>query len=123
MMSSTKRTSATAVANQAAAARVVAKALGDGVAAPWLFGGMSGRGGSGGAPGPGLFGGALASGLTAPVILGCFAASPPRSGEVSDVMAPTSDFACPYLNPNAQARIDTAGSYGLGGADQSGLEA
>ena len=50
--------------------RVVARALGKGVAVPWLFGGMSGRGGSGGAPAPGLFGGALASGLTAPVVLG-----------------------------------------------------
>src|SRR5450759_476097 len=92
MMSSTKRTSATAVANQAAAARVVARALGEGVAVPWLFGGMSGRGGSGGAPAPGLFGGALASGLTAPMVLGGFAASPSRSGEVSDVMAASSDL-------------------------------
>src|SRR5665647_2058561 len=98
MMSSTKRTSATAVANQAAAARVVARALGEGVALPWLFGGMSSRGGSGGAPGPGLFGGALASGLKAPVILGCFAASPSRSGEVSDGMVPTSDFRRVYAS-------------------------
>jgi hypothetical protein len=75
-MSITRRTSATAVANQAADARVVARALGEGVAVPRLLGGTSGRGGSGGAPAPGLFDGELASGLTAPVILGYFAASP-----------------------------------------------
>ena len=53
---------------------------------------MSGRGGPGGAPAPGLSGGALASGLTAPEILGVFAASLSWSGEVSDVMAGTSDL-------------------------------
>src|SRR5450631_3098283 len=73
-MSITRRTSATAVANQAADARVVARALGEGVAAPWLFGG------------------ALASGLTSPEILGVFAASPSRSGGISDVMAATSEL-------------------------------
>jgi hypothetical protein len=55
MMSSTKRTSATAVANQAAAARVVARVLDEGIAARWLLGG------------------ALSSGLTEPEILGVFA--------------------------------------------------
>jgi len=60
--------------DQAAAARVVARALGEGVAAPWFFGG------------------ALASGLTAPEILGVFSASPSRSGGVSEVMAATSDL-------------------------------
>src|SRR5664279_1584365 len=90
-MRSTRRTSATAVANQAAAARVVARALGEGVAALWLCGGRSGLGGSGGAPAPWLVGGALASGLTGPEFLGVFAASPSRSGGVSDVMAVTSE--------------------------------
>src|SRR5665648_300441 len=96
MMRSIKKTSATAVANQAAAARVVTRAFGEGVAAPRLFGGMSGRGGSGGAPARGLFGHVLASELTSPVILGGLAASPPGSGGVSDVMAVASDLWCVF---------------------------
>src|SRR5665647_2653358 len=93
MMSSTKSTSATAVANQAAAARVVTRAVGEGVAVPGFFGGLSGPGGFGGAPALGLFGGPLASGVAAPEILGVFAASPSRNG-VPDVMAAASDLWC-----------------------------
>ena len=64
------------------------------VAVPGLFGGLSGPGGFGGAPTLGLFGGPLASGVAAPEILGVFAASPSRNGEVPDVMAAASDLWC-----------------------------
>src|SRR5450759_852575 len=91
-MSSTRRTSATAVANQAAAARVVTKAFGEGIAAPGRLGGLSGPGAFGGAPASELFGDELASGLAALEILGVFAVSPSPDFELSDVMPAASDL-------------------------------
>jgi hypothetical protein len=92
MMSSTKSTSATAVANQAAAARVVTKTFEEGIALPGLLGGLSGPGAFGGSPASGLDDDAFASGLAALEILGVFAASPSADVELSDVMAAASDL-------------------------------
>lgn len=104
-MSSTKSTSATAVANQAAAARVVAGALGEGACAPVLFGGLTALVGVGEGPASGLFGGALASGVASPGFCGgLLPGSPSRNGEVSDVMAAASDLG-PGSAPNGTAQL------------------
>ena len=93
MMSSTRSTSATAVANQAAAARVVTGAPGDCASGPVLFGGSTAPVGSGETPASGRCGGALASGVRATGFCGgLLAGSTPPNGEVFDVMAAASDL-------------------------------
>ena len=92
-MSSTRSTSAIAVANQAAAARVVTGAPGDDTSGPLLLGGSTAPVGSGEVPASALCDGVLASGAPATGLCGgVVAGSTSPNGEGSDVMSAASDL-------------------------------
>jgi hypothetical protein len=88
MMSSTRRTSATAVANQAAAARVVEGEIGEVAGAPVGFDGSTVPVGLGEVPASGLSGGVLSSGVAEAGLVGLLpAGSTSENDGVSDAMA------------------------------------